>query len=769
MDFDFSEHPLSFKFPGIKTEKCTRKSFSGNRSGFSTAAFLAVLVLSFTFPALLPQASAQTQTLSFGNSTIDNQFYNRGEEISTLTLPAATASTGNPTITYTLSPSLPAGLSFDATNRTISGTPTTAGTHIVYTYTADATNYDPATLTFNIAVTKSTLTASNEKATTATLTLSGWDRSVDGTWKYKRTSPSEETCTEVSSGLEVSLTELSPNTSYTYRAYGGPTSFVDCDPLTQIARETFTTLPGTLSFSSTVSDQIYIRGTAITTLTLPAATASPGSPTTTYTLSPALPDGLTFNAANRTITGTPSEPAASREYTYTAAAANYTSATLKFDIAVLQPTLSLTNSTVSDQTYTRGTAITTLTLPAATASPGSPTITYALSPALPDGLTFNAATREITGTPTEASASKEYTYTASATHYTSATLTFDIEVLQPTLSLANSTVSDQTYTRGTEIPTLALPEASASAGSPAITYALSPDPPDGLTFDAATREITGTPTEASASKEYTYTASATYYTSANLKFDIAVKAQRSSPSGTPSSPDPSTPTPSGEDEYEYPESAPDVTAENVEDRDTLQSFVRGAIASIKEEVAKTEQDDVPDLIKSYREDDGPWKHGAVYLFIIKASTAEVVLDGLYPELEGEELAATDKEGDDVGEKIVEAGGEEGTGDFITYYWKDPLGEEDANPNPEWLEDGESPGTSYKVSYVEGFAFESYEPDEVFIMGSGIYPQEPPVEPEPPEGGGCAVSGTGGAQGAAFGLLMVSTVVFGAFSPRSRAK
>ena len=231
------------------------------------------------------------------------------------------------------------------------------------------------------------------------------------------------------------------------------------------------------------------------------------------------------------------------------------------------------------------------------------------------------------------------------------------------------------------------------------------------------------------------------------------------------------PSPPPDDEYECPEFAPDVTAEDVADRNTLRAFVQGAVASIREEVEKAAPGDVGDLMECYRDDEGPWKDGSVYLFLIKAGTAEVLLDGLHTELEGEELAATDKEDNDVWEKINEAAGEEERGGFVAYYWKKPLGEGDANPNSDWLKDGESPGTSYKVSYVEGFAFESYEPGEVFIMGSGIYPREPPVEPEPePEpsddAGGCAISGTGKGA-AAFGLLVV-IAVFGVLVPRSRA-
>ena len=83
-------------------------------------------------------------------------------------------------------------------------------------------------------------------------------------------------------------------------------------------------------------------------------------------------------------------------------------------------------ATVSAQTYTVGQAITTLTLPAA--SGGDGTLTYSLSPGLPAGLTFNAAARTITGTPTAAQAATGYTYTVRDADGDTDTLTFNITV-----------------------------------------------------------------------------------------------------------------------------------------------------------------------------------------------------------------------------------------------------------------------------------------------------------------------------------------------------
>jgi hypothetical protein len=84
---------------------------------------------------------------TFTPSVVADQTFTVGQAVN-LTLPVATG--GTPPYTYTLTP-LPGGLSFRATERVLSGTPTTAGTTTA-TYTAtDAANVS-ASLTFTITV-----------------------------------------------------------------------------------------------------------------------------------------------------------------------------------------------------------------------------------------------------------------------------------------------------------------------------------------------------------------------------------------------------------------------------------------------------------------------------------------------------------------------------------------------------------------------------------------------------------------------------------------
>ena len=85
------------------------------------------------------------------------------------------------------------------------------------------------------------------------------------------------------------------------------------------------------------------------------------------------------------------------------------------------------DGSIADQVYMTGQRITNLLLPAVTGGAGS--YTYELSPNLPAGLTFDASTRMLTGTPTEAMMPRLYTYTATDGAGQTVSMTFHIEIL----------------------------------------------------------------------------------------------------------------------------------------------------------------------------------------------------------------------------------------------------------------------------------------------------------------------------------------------------
>ena len=82
-----------------------------------------------------------------------------------------------------------------------------------------------------------------------------------------------------------------------------------------------------------------------------------------------------------------------------------------------------------------------------------------------------------------------------------------------------SNPGDQTYTVGTAIDALTLPEASGGNGT--LAYSLSPDVP-GLSFDATARQLTGTPSTAS-TYAMTYTVADDDGDTDTLSFTIAVE------------------------------------------------------------------------------------------------------------------------------------------------------------------------------------------------------------------------------------------------------
>ena len=179
------------------------------------------------------------------------------------------------------------------------------------------------------------------------------------------------------------------------------------------------------------------------------------------------------------------------------------------------------DAAIDDQTYMVGRAIADWVLPEA--SGGDAPLTYSVS-ALPAGLEFDAVTRTLAGTPTEATdGAVEVTYTVTDNEGDTATQTFTITIAEEgTLPVfaAGASINDQTYTVGTAIVDWVLPEASGGDGE--LTYSVSALP-TGLELDAVTRTLGGTPTEATdGAVEVTYTVTDDNSATATLTFAITV-------------------------------------------------------------------------------------------------------------------------------------------------------------------------------------------------------------------------------------------------------
>ena len=251
--------------------------------------------------------------------------------------------------------------------------------------------------------------------------------------------------------------------------------------------------------TQTTSDQTYVSGIVITPLVLPEASSGDG--TLSYKLTGDLPEGLSFDAGARTLTGTPTA-VGTYAMTYRVEDADGDAATLRFRILVVPPDTepSFGPHMIADQRYITGTAITALVLPEATG--GNGTLSYMLTGDVPDGLGFDAGTRGLSGTPISPG-TYDVTYQATDMDDDVASLPFTITVEVDTApSFGTQQVPEHSYIAGYEIDALMLPEATGGNGP--LSYMLTGDVPGGLSFDTAKHGLVGTPSKGTAASPISF-------------------------------------------------------------------------------------------------------------------------------------------------------------------------------------------------------------------------------------------------------------------------
>ena len=319
------------------------------------------------------------------------------------------------TVSYTISPALPAGLSLNTSTGVISGTPTAFQSSTVHTITATAGS-QTATAQVTVSVARSisppsqTLTGVAGEALSASQPLTA--HGFTGTVSYT-----------ISPALPAGL---SLNTS-TGVISGTPAS----------AQLTTHTITGTAGSESATAEVTISVGASISptsqTLTGVAGVAVSESVAFTelgftgpvsYAISPGLPAGLSLNTSTGVISGTPTASHQETVHTVTATAGSET-ATAQVTISIAA-TMSPTSQTLTGVTGTALQPSSTFQTPGFTAP-----LTYSISPALPAGLTLNTSTGVISGTPESGVDGQTFTITAKGANpweeaTTTVTMTIDI-------------------------------------------------------------------------------------------------------------------------------------------------------------------------------------------------------------------------------------------------------------------------------------------------------------------------------------------------------
>ena len=521
---------------------------------------------------------------------IADQEYAVGTAIAALVLPEATG--GDTTLTYSVS-TLPAGLAFNAATRTLSGTPTVAGTFAIV-YTVIDSDGDADALTFSIAieaaetpplpVADAELTAApssvREDAETTQILLTVVMAAPKATAErvtFMLVGPSAGTpavrdlnytavlgaVATIPAGTTVgtttlTLTPIDNAEANGPRVLGVQATFAsdaialtdieiadDETPSTSISLSasprTISEEGGetTITVTATLDGKALARDAAVTVsidgastaardvdyialfkplLVIPAGSITGSTRFTVHPIDDTVAEGnetikltgaivglagseVEITLSDRATVEPPQEPVPPQE-----PAPEPEDSSLAF----------AADAAIADQEYTAEGAIAALVLPAALGGTGS--FTYSVS-ALPAGLSFDATTRTIAGTPAKATdGAVVITYTAIDSDGAAAALTFSITV-NPPLSFASffdlfGSVSGKViptashdlaeireFVVGQRVEGLTLPE--GTGGTAPLTYHLSPALPAGLSFDAATRTVAGTPLAESA-PVYTY-------------------------------------------------------------------------------------------------------------------------------------------------------------------------------------------------------------------------------------------------------------------------
>ena len=407
---------------------------------------------------------------------------NQTQEVNTEITPITIESEDNSGQTVTNKvEGLPNGVTFDETTNTISGTPSEVGSYDITVTTTDE-NGNATETTFTIDV-EYTTKPTVEDITDQTQEINTEINPI----KIEATDNSGQTVTNKVEGLPdgVTFDEATNTISGTPSEVGSYTVTVTTTDENGNATETTFTIDVEDTTKPTVEDITDQTQEINTEMTPIKIEATDNSGRTVTNKVEGLPNGVTFDEATNTISGTPSE-VGSYDIKVTTTDENGNSETTTFTIDV-EDTTKPTVEDITDQTQEINTEMTPIKIEATDNS--GQTVTNKVE-GLPDGVTFDEATNTISGTPSKVgSYDIKVTTTDESGNAIETTFTIDVEdTTKPTVE----SVADQTQEINTEMTPIKI-EATDNSGQ-AVTNKVE-GLPDGVTFDEATNTISGTPSE----------------------------------------------------------------------------------------------------------------------------------------------------------------------------------------------------------------------------------------------------------------------------------
>tara|TARA_S200000501_G_scaffold143761_1_gene135681 strand:+ start:293 stop:2488 length:2196 start_codon:yes stop_codon:yes gene_type:complete len=222
-----------------------------------------------------------------------------------------------------------------------------------------------------------------------------------------------------------------------------------------------------------------------------------------------LPSGMEFNASTGILSGIPTELWTVTNYTVwannTGGQINFT-----FDLTIVDQVPNEIGYSSVNLTLTNNTAMS----PEQPSITGQGTITsWEINDELPDGITFNQSTGEISGTPTELWPITPYTVWANNSGgHVLVEFNLSVIAIEPSISYNSSVLS-------LTVGILMNPLESLSTGGVIASWEVYPELPDGLSIDSTSGHISGTPTTLQSPLSYTIWAN---NTGGRTTFEISI-------------------------------------------------------------------------------------------------------------------------------------------------------------------------------------------------------------------------------------------------------